>query len=133
MKDNTAVAGICLLELREAFWVSSYAMTLVSVKRLTDKRALIHFNDDPIIKMTDRTMVLMMTKNERFSAMIKPVKTGSLATMSNYQLLASSVGTQKLARCSKIVTRCRWKTVRALKRRRTATSAAPGGLSGQPF
>ena len=49
VKDNTGRS--CQLELRDAFWVPSYAKNLVSVKRLMDKGAMIQFNDDPTIKM----------------------------------------------------------------------------------
>ena len=36
--------------------VPSYARNLVSVKRLTDKGAAIHVNDDPTIEMSNRTV-----------------------------------------------------------------------------
>ena len=81
VKDNTGRS--CLLELRDAFWVPSYARNLVSVKRLTDKGAMIQFNDDPTIKMPIGTVVPMMTNDELFSVMAQPVETGSLAMMSH--------------------------------------------------
>ena len=81
VKDNTGRS--CLLELKDAFWVPSYAKNLVSVKRLTDKGAMIQFNDDPTIKMPNGTVVPMMTNNELFSVMAQPVETGSLALMSH--------------------------------------------------
>ena len=79
VKDNTGRS--CLLELKDAFWVTSYAKNLVSVKRLTDKEAMIQFNDDPTIKMPNGTVVPMMTNDELFSVMAQPVETGSLAMM----------------------------------------------------
>ena len=79
VKDNTGRS--CLLERRDAFWVPSYARNLVSVKRLTDKRAMIQFNDDPTIKMPNGTVVPMMTNDELFSVMAQPVETGSLSMM----------------------------------------------------
>ena len=81
VKDNTGRS--CLLELKDAFWVPSYARNLVSVKRLTDKGAMIQFNDDPTIKMPNGTVVPMMTNDELFSVMAQPVETGSLAMMSH--------------------------------------------------
>ena len=81
VKDNTSRS--CLLELRDAFWVPSYARNLVSVKRLTDKGAMIQFNDDPIIKMPNGTVVPMMTNDELFSVIAQPVATGSLAMVSH--------------------------------------------------
>ena len=81
VKDNTGRS--CLLELRDAFWVPSYARNLVSVKQLTDKGAMIQFNDDPTIKMPNKTVVPMLTKDEFFSVMAQPVETGSLAMMSH--------------------------------------------------
>ena len=79
--DNTGRS--CLLELKDAFWVPTYARNLVSVKRLTDKGAMIQFNDDPTIKMPNGTVVPMMTNDELFSVMAQPVETGSLAMMSH--------------------------------------------------
>ena len=79
VKDNTGRS--CPLELKDAFWVPSYARNLVSVKRLTDKGAMIQFNDDPTIKMPNGTVVPMMTNDELFSVMAQPVETGSLAMM----------------------------------------------------
>ena len=81
VKDNTGRS--CLLELRDAFWVPSYARNLVSFKRLTDKGAMIQFNDDPTIKMPNGTVVPMMTNDEFFCVMAQPVKKGSLAMMSH--------------------------------------------------
>ena len=81
MKDNTCRS--CLLELRDVFGVPSYARNLVSVKRLTDKGAMIQFNDDPTIKMPNGTVVPIMTNEELFSVMAQPVETGSLAMMSH--------------------------------------------------
>ena len=81
VKDNTGRS--CLLELRYSFWVLSYARNLVSVKRLTDKGAMIQFKDDPTIKMPNGTVVPMMANNELFSVMAQPVETGSLAMMSH--------------------------------------------------
>ena len=81
LKDNTGRS--CLLELRDAFWVPSYARNLVSVKRLADKEGMIQFNDDPTIKMPNGTVVPMMTNDELFSVMAQPVETGSLAMMSH--------------------------------------------------
>ena len=81
VKDNTGRS--CLLELKDAFWVPSYARNLVSVKRLTDKGAMIQFNDDPTIKMPNGTVVPMMTNDELFSVMAQPVEMGSLAMMSH--------------------------------------------------
>ena len=81
MADNTGQS--CLLELKDAYWVPSYARNLVSVKRLSDKGAMIKFNDDPLIKMPDGTLVPMMTKDELYSLMVHPIETGSLAMMSH--------------------------------------------------
>ena len=81
VKDNTGRS--CLLELKDAFWVPSYARNLVSVKRLTDKGAMIQCNDDPTIKMPNGTAVPMMTNDEVFTVMAQPVETGSLAMMSH--------------------------------------------------
>ena len=81
VKNNTGRS--CQLELRDAFWVPSYARNLVSVKRLTDKGAMIQFNDDPTIKMPTGTVVPMMTNDELFSVMAQSVDTGSLAMMSH--------------------------------------------------
>ena len=71
----------CLLELRDAFWVPFNARNLVSVKRMTDKGAMIQFNDDPIIKMHNGTVVLMMTSDEIFNVRVQLVKTVSQAMM----------------------------------------------------
>ena len=81
VKDNSGRS--CLLELRDAFRVPPYARNLVSVKRLTDKGAMIQFNDDPTIKMPNGTFVPMMKIDEFFSVMAQPVETGSLAMMSH--------------------------------------------------
>ena len=81
VKDNTSRS--CPLELRDAFWMPFYAKNLVSVKRLTDKGAMIQFNDDPNSERANRTVVPMMTNYEVFSVMSQPVETGSLATMSH--------------------------------------------------
>ena len=109
VKDNTGRS--CLLELRDAFWVPSYARNLVSVKRLTDKGAVIQFNDDPTIKMPNGTVVPMMTNDELFIVMAHPVETGSLAIVSHdvsfYQALASCDGAQQLARCGEVAARSR--------------------------
>ena len=55
----------------------------MSVKRLTDKGAMIQFNDDPTINMPNGTVVPMKTNNKLFSMMAQPVETGSLAMMSH--------------------------------------------------
>ena len=81
VKDNTGRS--CLVELRDAFWVPSYARNLVSVKRLTDEGAITQFNDNPTIKMPNGTVVPLMTNDELFSVMAQPVETGSLAMMSH--------------------------------------------------
>ena len=81
VKDN--MDRSCLLELRDAFLVPSYARNLVSVKRMSDKGAMIQFNDDPTIKMPNGTVVPMMTNDDFFSVMDQPVERGSLAVMSH--------------------------------------------------
>ena len=78
VKDNTGRS--CLLELKDAFWVPSYARNLVLVKRLT---AMIQFNDDATIKMPNGTVVPKMTNDELFCVRAQPVETGSLAIMSH--------------------------------------------------
>ena len=55
----------------------------MSVKRLTDKGAMIQFNDNPTIKMPNGTVVPMMTNDEFFSVMAQPLETGSMAMMSH--------------------------------------------------
>ena len=55
----------------------------MSVQRLTDKGAMIQFNDDPTIKMHNGAVVPMMTNNERFCVMAQLVETWSLALMSH--------------------------------------------------
>ena len=81
VKDNTGRS--CLLELRDACWVPSYARNLVSVKQLTDKGAMIQSDDDPNIKMPNGIVVPIMTSEELFNVMAQPVETGSLAMMSH--------------------------------------------------
>ena len=79
VKDNTGRS--CLLELRDAFWVPYYARNLVSVKRFTDKGAMIQFNDDATINMHNGTVVPMMTNDELFNVMAQPEETGSLSIL----------------------------------------------------
>ena len=55
----------------------------MSVKRLSDKGAMIQFTDDPTIKMPNGTVVPMMTNDELFSVMAQSVETGSLAMISH--------------------------------------------------
>ena len=81
VKDHTG--RFCLLELRDALWVSSYARNLVLVKRLTGKVEMILFNDFPTIKLPNGTVVPMMTNDELFSVVAQPVETGSMAMMSH--------------------------------------------------
>ena len=101
MKDHTGRS--CVLGLSDAFWKPSYARNLVSVKRLTDKGALIQFNQDAHWNGCAKD-------DKRRTFQCEGLTCGDGVTgndVSLYQALASSDGAQQLARCGKIAARSR--------------------------
>ena len=119
------------------YWVPSYARNLAPVKRLTDKRAVIQFNDNPTIKMPNRTVVPMMTNDGLLSVMAQPVETCSLTMMSHsikhWRRVMGYNKWHDVAKLQHEVVGIKTLAPKRTKRRRTATSAVPKRRSLHAF
>ena len=105
-EDNTGRS--CLLELRDAFWVPSYARNLVSVKRLTDKGG-----NDPVQRQPNHQYAqwnCCANDDIRRTFQCNGSTCGDGVTSNDVSLcqaLATINGAQQLARCGKVAARCR--------------------------